>query len=96
MAETGITRELVHDNENSSTKEVLRGLHFQKIHTYGKLVSVAHSEVYDVAVDVRPESDTYGQWAGVTLSSEKKNMFYVPERFFSWISHSFWYSRVCI
>ena len=77
----GITREFVQDNESSSTKGVLRGLHFQKEHTQGKLVRVTHGEVFDVAVDVRPESETYGQWVGVTLSSEKKNMLYIPEGF---------------
>ena len=77
----GINREFVQDNESSSTKGVLRGLHFQKNHTQGKLVRVTHGEVFDVAVDVRPGSETYGQWVGVTLSSEKKNMFYIPEGF---------------
>ena len=69
------------DNESGSVKGVLRGLHFQKSHTQGKLVRVTHGEVFDVAVDVRPGSATYGQWVGVTLSSEKKNMLYVPEGF---------------
>lgn len=77
----GLPTNFVQDNESSSTKGVLRGLHFQKEHTQGKLVRVTHGEVFDVAVDVRPESETYGQWAGVVLSSEKKNMFYVPEGF---------------
>jgi dTDP-4-dehydrorhamnose 3,5-epimerase len=77
----GITREFVQDNESSSTKGVLRGLHFQKEHTQGKLVRVTHGEVFDVAVDVRPDSETYGQWVGVILSSEKKNMLFVPEGF---------------
>lgn len=79
--EAGITKEFVQDNESSSIKGVLRGLHFQKEHTQGKLVRVTHGEVFDVAVDVRPGSDTLGQWVGVTLSSEKKNMFYIPEGF---------------
>ena len=77
----GITKEFVQDNESSSTKGVLRGLHFQKEHTQGKLVRVTNGEVFDVAVDVRPGSETFGQWVGVVLSSEKKNMFYVPEGF---------------
>lgn len=80
-AKAGIDKEFVQDNESSSTKGVLRGLHFQKNHTQGKLVRVTHGEVFDVAVDVRPGSTTYGQWVGVTLSSEKKNMFYIPEGF---------------
>lgn len=80
-AAAGIDREFVQDNESSSTKGVLRGLHFQKNHTQGKLVRVTRGEVFDVAVDVRPGSETYGQWVGVTLSSEKKNMLYIPEGF---------------
>ena len=80
-AAVGIDREFVQDNESSSTKGVLRGLHFQKEHTQGKLVRVTRGEVYDVAVDVRPGSATFGQWVGVTLSAEKKNMFYIPEGF---------------
>ena len=71
----GIIREVVQDNESSSTKGVLRGLHFQKNHTQGKLVRVTHGEVYDVAVDVRPGSETYGQWVGVVLSSKKRICF---------------------
>lgn len=77
----GINKEFVQDNESSSTKGVLRGLHFQKEHTQGKLVRVTSGEVFDVAVDVRPGSETYGQWAGVILSSEQKNMLYIPEGF---------------
>ena len=81
FAAAGIGKEFVQDNESSSTKGVLRGLHFQKEHTQGKLVRVTHGEVYDVAADVRPGSPTFGQWVGVTLSSEKKNMLYIPEGF---------------
>ena len=77
----GISTNFVQDNESSSTKGVLRGLHFQKTHTQGKLVRVTHGEVFDVAVDVRPGSENFGQWVGVTLSAEKKNMFYVPAGF---------------
>ena len=79
--DAGITAEFVQDNESSSTKGVLRGLHFQKEHTQGKLVRVTRGKVFDVAVDVRPGSATYGQWAGAVLSSEDKNMFYIPEGF---------------
>ena len=71
----GITAEFVQDNESCSSKGVLRGLHFQKEHTQGKLVRCTRGEVFDVAVDVRPGSATYGQWVGVVLSAEKKNMF---------------------
>lgn len=80
-AAAGINKEFVQDNESSSTKGVLRGLHFQKEHTQGKLVRVTEGEVFDVAVDVRPGSSTFGQWVGVTLDAEKKNMFYIPEGF---------------
>ena len=81
FAEQGIDVEFVQDNESSSTKGVLRGLHFQKTHTQGKLVRVTYGEVFDVAVDVRPGSETFGQWVGVTLSAEKKNIFWVPSGF---------------
>ena len=81
FAAAGIDKDFVQDNESSSTKGVLRGLHFQKNHTQGKLVRVTHGEVFDVAVDIRPGSETYGQWSGVVLNSEKKNMFYIPEGF---------------
>ena len=77
----GIPAQFVQDNESSSTKGVLRGLHFQKDHTQGKLVRVTHGEVFDVAVDVRPGSETFGQWVGITLSSVKKNMLWIPEGF---------------
>lgn len=79
--EAGIKGEFVQDNESSSTKGVLRGLHFQKEHTQGKLVRVTEGRVFDVAVDVRPGSATFGQWTGVELSAENKCMFYVPEGF---------------
>lgn len=81
FAAAGIDKEFVQDNESASTKGVLRGLHFQKDHTQGKLVRVIRGEVYDVAVDVRPGSETFGKWVGLTLSSEKKNMLYIPEGF---------------
>lgn len=79
--EAGLTMEFVQDNQSSSTKGVLRGLHYQKEHTQGKLVRVLSGEVYDVAVDIREGSKTFGKWFGVTLSAEKKNMFYIPEGF---------------
>lgn len=77
----GIDREFVQDNHSKSTKGVLRGLHFQKENTQGKLVRVTKGEVFDVAVDCRPNSKTFGKWYGVTLSEENKMQFYVPEGF---------------
>lgn len=77
----GIPTVFVQDNESCSSRGVLRGLHFQKEHTQGKLVRVTSGRVYDVAVDVRPGSPTYGQYVGVELSSELKNMFWVPPGF---------------
>lgn len=81
FAAHGIPTEYVQDNESCSSKGVLRGLHFQKEHTQGKLVRVTSGKVYDVAVDVRPGSLTYGKYVGVTLNVEKKQMFYVPAGF---------------
>lgn len=79
--EAGLTMEFVQDNESKSKKGVLRGLHFQIKHTQGKLVRVTKGEVWDVAVDLRKGSPTYGQWEGVYLSEENKRQFYVPEGF---------------
>lgn len=79
--EHGLTMKFVQDNHSKSKKGVLRGLHFQTRHTQGKLVRVVKGSVYDVAVDLRKESETYGQWFGVLLTEENKTMFYVPERF---------------
>ena len=81
MRGSGIDKEFVQDNQSRSTRGVLRGLHFQKNHTQGKLVRVTKGEVYDVAVDCRPHSATFGKWVGVTLSEENKKMFYIPEGF---------------
>ncbi len=79
--EAGLTMKFVQDNESKSRKGVLRGLHFQTKHTQGKLVRVTQGEVWDVAVDLRKGSPTYGQWEGVYLSDENKRQFYVPEGF---------------
>jgi dTDP-4-dehydrorhamnose 3,5-epimerase len=76
--EAGIHGEFVQDNVSFSRRGVLRGLHIQNPHTQGKLVSVLAGEVFDVAVDVRKGSPTFGRWVGVTLSSEKKNQLWVP------------------
>ena len=68
----GLDMVFVQDNQSLSSKGVLRGLHYQKEHTQGKLVRVTSGEVFDVAVDIRKGSKTYGKWAGVVLSAEKK------------------------
>lgn len=77
----GITVPFVQDNHSRSSKGVLRGLHFQKTKPQGKLVRVVRGEVYDVAVDIRPGSPTYGQWEAVILSEENKIQFWVPPGF---------------
>lgn len=77
----GITSEFVQDNQSKSSKGVLRGLHFQKQYPQAKLVRVTKGEVYDVAVDLRKDSPTYGKHVGVILSAEKKNMFFIPKGF---------------
>lgn len=74
----GIDQPFVQDNHSRSGKNVLRGLHFQKSKPQGKLVRVVRGEVFDVAVDIRKESPTYGQWAGVILNEENKRQFWVP------------------
>jgi len=79
--EAGLDMEFVQENQSMSKKGVLRGLHFQKTYQQGKLVRVTSGEVFDVAVDIREGSKTYGKWFGVVLSAEKKNMIYVPEGF---------------
>lgn len=79
--EAGITLDFVQDNHSRSSKGVLRGLHFQKTKPQGKLVRVVQGEVFDVAVDIRQDSPTYGQWEGVLLTEENKRQFYVPPGF---------------
>ena len=81
FAAAGITDAFVQDNQSCSHRGVLRGLHFQKEHTQGKLVRVVSGEVFDVAVDCRPNSETFGKWVGVTLSAENKKQFYIPQGF---------------
>lgn len=81
MKTEGLDMVFVQDNQSMSSKGVLRGLHFQKNHPQGKLVRVVRGEVFDVAVDIRKDSETYGKWTGVTLSAENKKQFYVPEGF---------------
>ena len=81
FAELGVDVEFVQDNHSCSSKGVLRGLHFQRRNPQGKLIRVVRGKVYDVAVDLRVESPTFGQWYGVELSAENKVQFYVPPRF---------------
>jgi dTDP-4-dehydrorhamnose 3,5-epimerase len=77
----GIDCEFVQDNQSKSSKGVLRGLHFQKQHPQAKLVRVTKGEVYDVAVDLRKGSPTYGKYVGAILTAEKKNQFFIPRGF---------------
>ncbi len=77
----GIKIAFVQDNHSRSTRGVLRGLHFQKTKPQGKLVRVVSGEVFDVAVDIRKDSRTYGKWEGVILSGENKRQFWVPPGF---------------
>ncbi|MCB2339597.1 dTDP-4-dehydrorhamnose 3,5-epimerase [Clostridium estertheticum] len=79
--DAGLKMEFVQDNESKSKKGVLRGLHFQTKHTQGKLVRVTKGQVFDVAVDLRKGSSTFGKWEGVILTDENKKQFYVPEGF---------------
>lgn len=76
----------VQDNHSKSKQGILRGLHYQLVNPQGKLVRVVQGEVYDVAVDMRKNSPTFGQWEGVILSAENKRMFWVPEGF----AHAFY------
>lgn len=79
--EAGLDMVFVQDNQSMSTRGVLRGLHYQKQFPQGKLVRVVRGTVFDVAVDLRTGSKTYGKWFGVELSAENKKQFYIPEGF---------------
>ena len=81
MKEQGMDMVFVQDNQSMSGKGVLRGLHFQKQYPQGKLVRVIRGQVFDVAVDLRKGSETYGKWYGIILSEENKKQFYIPEGF---------------
>ena len=80
-SDAGIPTDFVQDNLSFSRRGVLRGLHFQNPNAQGKLVSVLQGEVYDVALDIRYGSPTFGQWTAIRLSSENRRQFYVPEGF---------------
>ena len=81
FVEAGITNVFVQDNQSKSKKGVLRGLHFQKKYPQAKLVRCIEGEVFDVCVDLRKDSPTYGKWEGVILSAEKGNQFMIPRGF---------------
>lgn len=81
LADLGIEAEFVQDNHSRSARNVLRGLHYQIEHAQGKLVRVIQGEVFDVVVDLRRNSPTFGQWEGFTLSAENKRMVWVPPGF---------------
>ena len=81
MEEAGLHVEFVQDNQSCSKKGVLRGLHFQINYPQDKLVRVISGEVFDVAVDLREGSETFGQWYGVVLSAENKKQFFIPKNF---------------
>lgn len=81
MAEAGIIEAFVQDNHSKSSRNVLRGLHYQVNHPQGKLVRVAEGEILDVAVDLRRSSSTFGRWEAVRLSGENKRMLWIPVGF---------------
>ena len=86
--EAGLDMVFVQDNQSMSVRGVLRGLHYQKQYPQGKLVRAIRGTVFDVAVDLRTSSKTYGKWFGVLLSAENKKQFYIPE--------GFAHGRVCL
>lgn len=81
FAEAALPTNFVQDNYSHSVGRVLRGLHYQFPKWQGKLVRVSRGEVFDVAVDIRPESDSYGQWVGITLSAANRKQVYIPPGF---------------
>jgi dTDP-4-dehydrorhamnose 3,5-epimerase len=81
FAQIGITEHFIQDNHSHSKKNVLRGLHYQTERAQGKLVRVLQGEIFDVAVDLRPKSPTFGKWTGAILSSENHRMIWIPKGF---------------
>jgi dTDP-4-dehydrorhamnose 3,5-epimerase len=81
FAEAGITERFVQDNHSQSKRGVLRGLHYQIEQGQGKLVRVLQGEIFDVVVDIRPESRTYGKWSGLNLSAAEQKMIWIPKGF---------------
>ena len=81
FSQVGLNYKFIQDNQSKSKKGVLRGLHFQKTHPQAKLVRCIKGEVFDVCVDLRKNSPTYGKWEGVVLSAEKGNQFMIPRGF---------------
>ena len=77
----GIDRNFVQDNLSFSSKNILRGLHFQQKYPQAKLITAIQGEIFDIAVDVRPTSKTFGKWVGVTLSDKNHKQFFIPEGF---------------
>jgi len=81
FAEAGIPEKFVQDNQSHSKKGVLRGLHYQAGKEQGKLIRVLQGEIFDVAVDIRPGSRTFGRWVGVTLTAAKPKLIWIPKGF---------------
>jgi len=81
FAAAGITDRFVQDNQSHSKQGVLRGLHYQRGNPQGKLVRVLHGEIYDVAVDIRPDSRTFGKWTGVLLKGTEQRSLWIPKDF---------------
>lgn len=98
FAEAGLERGFVQSNVSSSSRGVLRGLHYQWPRPQGKLISVLQGEVYDVAVDIRRGSPTFGRWEAVVLSAENKRQFWIPEGFahgFAVLSETALFNYLC-
>ena len=81
FAEAGISEQFVQDNQSHSKRGVLRGLHYQKEQPQGKLIRVLQGEIFDVVVDLRPESSTYGKWSGFNLSAREQKIVWIPKGF---------------